>query len=151
VSLRDDLIREEDQTWAELWGSASSLSREQMLQDGFYEDWSVKDLLAHVGSWQAEAAVMLERIRMGTYEPWSMEEDPLNREWWEIWREVELDAVLAHLHSSRARMLEEWSWLPEERLDRDAASWFEDCGPAHYRDHMPRLREWASELGGSGG
>jgi Mycothiol maleylpyruvate isomerase N-terminal domain len=148
VGIREDLVRAEDEGWGEFWPLAASLSREQLVQDGYYPDWSVKDLLAHVGSWQAEASSMLERIRMGTYEPWTAEEDPINREWWEIWREVDLDAVLAHLHSSRARMLEEWSWMPEDRLDREAVSWFEDSGPSHYREHLTRLREWASELAG---
>ena len=145
MSIREDLIREEDRAWSEFWGAASALSREEMLEDGYYEDWSVKDLLAHVGSWLAEGAIMLERIRMGTYEPWEEDTDSLNRQWWEIWRDVELDAVLAHLHSSRARLLEEWSWLPQDRLDREAVEWFEESAP-HYRDHLGRLREWTGEL-----
>lgn len=148
MGIREDLVRGEEEGWNEFWPLAASLSREQMVQDGYYPDWSVKDLLAHIGSWHAEAAMMLERIRMGTYEPSSLDEDPLNREWWEIWREVDLDAVLAHLHSSRARMLEEWSWLPEDRLGSEAEEWFRDCGPSHYREHRGRLREWASELTG---
>jgi hypothetical protein len=148
MTVREELIREEDAAWAELWSLAASLSRERLEEDGYYEDWSVKDLLAHIGSWQAEASIMLERIRMGTYEPWTAEADPINREWWEIWRKVDLDAVLAHLHSSRARMLEEWSWLPEDRLDGEAVEWFQESGPSHYREHLGRLREWASELAG---
>ena len=149
--IREDLIRAEDEAWTEFWGVAESLSREQLLQDGYYADWSVKDLLAHVGSWQAEASMMLERIRMGTYEPWTAQEEAINREWWEIWREIDLDAVLAHLHSSRARMLEEWSWLPEDRLDREATEWFEESGPSHYREHLNRLREWTAEVRASPG
>jgi hypothetical protein len=148
MSIRDDLIREEDEAWAELWPLAASLSRDQLVQEGYYPDWSAKDMLAHVGSWQAEAAVMLERIRMGTYERWTGDVEALNREWWEIWREVDLDAVLAHLHSSRARMLEEWSWLPEERMRPAAVSWFRESSAPHYREHLGRLREWASELTG---
>jgi hypothetical protein len=44
-------------------------------------------------------------------------------------------------------MLEELDLLPEDRLDEHAVSWFRDSGAAHYREHLPRLREWLDELG----
>jgi hypothetical protein len=148
MTLRDEVIREEDAAWLEFWPVVSSLSRDLMERDGYYEEWSVKDLLAHIGSWQAEAAVMLEQVRMGTYSKWAGDVDAVNREWWEIWRGQDAGAVLAHLHSSRARMLDEWSRLPEDRLQGAAVEWLRESGVQHYREHLERLREWASELTG---
>jgi hypothetical protein len=148
MTVQEELIREEDAAWAELWSLAASLSRERLEEDGYYEGWSIKDLLAHIGSWQAEAAVMLEQVRMGTYSRWTGDVEALNREWWGIWRDQDADAVLAHLHSSRARMLDEWSRLPEDRVPGAAEEWFRESGAPHYREHLGRLREWASELAG---
>ena len=63
-----ELVEQDDREFAELRSILDELSAEQLLELGYYPDWSVKDLMAHFGSWFAEAAVMLERMRMGTYE-----------------------------------------------------------------------------------
>jgi hypothetical protein len=141
-----DLLRREDAAWAELRGLLDALTPEQMDLDGYYPDWSVKDLLAHYGDWMAEAATMLERKRLGTYTGWDGDTDALNREWYEAWRDADLRTVTAHLHASRARMLEEWGLLTPDRLDTEAEEWFLDSSAGHNEDHIPRLREWIEEL-----
>jgi hypothetical protein len=114
--------------------------------DGYYPDWSVKDLMAHYGDWMAEAATMLERQRLGTYTSWDGDIDTINREWHATWRSADLRTVTAHLHAARARMLEEMDLLPPERLDSEAVEWFMESGVGHNAEHVPRLREWISEL-----
>jgi hypothetical protein len=142
---KGDLIREEDSAWAEFWVAVGSLPRDRLAEAGTYDAWSFKDVLAHVGSWHAEAAVMLEQLRMGTYRLWEADRvEALNREWWEAWEDQDPDAVLSHLHSSRARMLEEWDRLPDELLDDTAVDWFRDSGAGHYEEHLPALRELSS-------
>jgi hypothetical protein len=137
-----DLIREEDAGWAEFWSAVGALPRDRLAEAGTYDAWSVKDVLAHVGSWHAEAAVMLERLRMGTYRRWDEDRvEALNRDWWGAWEGQALDAVLSHLHSSRARMLEEWDRLPDRLVDETAADWFRESGAAHYREHLEAVRE----------
>jgi hypothetical protein len=141
-----DLMRREDAAWTELHGLLDALTPEQMDLDGYYPDWSVKDLMAHYGDWMAEAATMLERKRLGTYTGWDGDTDGLNREWYEAWRDADLRTVTAHLHASRARMLEEWGLLPPDLLDGEAEEWFLDSSAGHNEDHIPRLREWIEEL-----
>jgi Mycothiol maleylpyruvate isomerase N-terminal domain len=148
---KDDLLRREDDAWAELQDLLGQLTAEELGEDGYYPDWSVKDLMAHYGDWMAEAATMFERIRMGTYARWAGDTDALNREWHEAWRGADLHAVTAHLHAARARMLEEWGLLPPDRLDDEAREWFLDSTAGHNEEHLPRLREWIAELrSGSG-
>jgi hypothetical protein len=124
------------------------LSREQLVQDGYYPDWSVKDLLAHLGCWFAEAARILGQVRLRTYGGWDQDTDECNRRWYETWREQDLDAVWAELYSGRARFLEEWDLLPADRVDDTAERWFRESGWEHYEEHLPRLREWVRELSG---
>jgi hypothetical protein len=150
-SSKDELLRREDEAWAELHELLSGLTPEELDEDGYYPGWSVKDLMAHYGDWMAEAATMLERIRLGTYSGWDGDTDTLNREWHRAWRGADLGAVTAHLHAARARMLEEWRLLPAEALDDEAREWFLDSSAGHNEDHLPRLREWIGELrSGSG-
>jgi hypothetical protein len=142
----DELIREEDEGWAELRGSVRGLPEDLVLEDGYQPEWSVKDLLAHLACWMAEAAQTLQQMRMGTYEDPKLDTDQVNARFYEACRDLDLHDVWAQLHSARGRMLEELDLLPENRLDEHAISWFRDSGVEHYREHLPRLREWLDQL-----
>jgi hypothetical protein len=141
-----DLIREEDEAWAELRGLLDSVSPDVVLEDGYQPDWSIKDLLAHLACWMAEAAQALQQMRLGTYRRVELDEDEMNRRFWEACRDLDLHDVWAQIHSARGRMLEELDLLPDDRLDDHAAEWFRESGAAHYREHLPRLREWVGEV-----
>jgi hypothetical protein len=106
----------------------------------------VKDLVAHMASWFAEAAMMLEQMRMGTYSRERLDVDGLNQQWFETWRDKDMSIVKTELMAARARMLEEWDRLPE--ADEEARRWFYESTAEHYDEHMPRLREWVAELRG---
>jgi hypothetical protein len=138
-----ELVQEDDRGWAQLRALADPLGAKQLTRDGYYSDWSIKDLLAHMGCWMAEAATRLEQIRMGTYRRDGRDIDAINRRWYEEWREADLRLVWSELYSGRARMLEEWDRLPE--VTAAAEEWFDDCA-GHYDEHLPRLREWVEEL-----
>jgi Mycothiol maleylpyruvate isomerase N-terminal domain len=145
-----ELLHLEDQAWTEFRSLIDALSDEELTLDGYYPEWSVKDLMAHYASWMAESARVLEQIRLGSYTTWDQDVDACNADWYASWRELDLGAVKAHLHASRARLLEEWDRLPPELLDDKAIEWFRDSGIDHNGDHVPRLREWVAELGGQG-
>jgi hypothetical protein len=139
-------IEAEDRGWAELRTLVDPLMPPNLTRDGYYEDWSVKDLLAHLGCWMAEAAIVLEQIRLGTFAGWDGDVDGRNARWHETWRNQELRTVWAELHSARARMLAEWDRLPE--VTEAADEWFRESGEEHYAEHLPRLRQWVGELTG---
>jgi hypothetical protein len=144
---KDELIREEDEAWAELRALVRGLPDDLVLEDGYQPDWSVKDLLAHLACWMAEAAQALQQMRLGTYRREDLDEDEMNARFYEACRDLDLHDVWAQLHSARGRMLEELDLLPEDRLDEHAAAWFRDSGAEHHREHLPRLHLWLAELG----
>jgi hypothetical protein len=139
---RLELIREEDARWSELCALLDGVPEERLLQVGVTADWSVKDLLAHLACWMAEAAVMLERIRFGTYESQNMDVDGINQHFHETWKDQDLRAVMAELESSRTRMFQEWGALAE--ITPDAEEWFVESGPEHLDEHVPDLRAFLS-------
>jgi hypothetical protein len=141
-------IQAEDQGWAYLRGLVDPLTAEQITRDGYYERWSIKDLLAHLGCWMAEAATMLEQMRAGTFMDQAVDVEALNAIWFETWRDQDVRIVWAMLHSGRARMLDEWERIPEV-TDR-ADDWFRESAEEHYDEHLPRLREWVAQLTGHG-
>lgn len=144
TDAKRELLERDDLGWTELRSLIDGLSPAQLEERGYQEDWSVKDLMAHIGSWYAEAGIMLERMRMGTYVRERLDVDGLNSRWFETWRDKDLPTVKTELMAARARMLEEWDRLAD--ADEEARRWFYESTAEHYDDHMPRLREWVAEL-----
>ncbi len=142
---REALCRREDEGWRQLWTVVRSLSPEQIEEPGMTrEGWSVKDLLWHLACWHAECAHVLERIRLGTYAGWEGDTDALNERFLEEGRRHDLGTVRATAAAARNRMLQEFAALSE--VTPEAAEWFEESGPLHYREHLEDLRPWAERL-----
>ncbi len=143
---RRDLVDAEEAGWVELMDLVSSVAHEQLDEPGYTEDgWSVKDLIAHIGAWHAEAANVLEQMRHGTYERKRWDVDALNRQFHQANKNLTASAVMAECAASRYRMLVEWNALSE--ITPEAEEWFRESGPGHYAEHVPRLREWVRSVG----
>ena len=146
TDVKRELLERDDAAWAEFRSLIDDFPRERIEEPGYNGDWSVKDLVAHIGSWFAEAATMLEQMRMGTYARERLDVDGLNERWFETWRNQDLGTIRAELMAARSRMLEEWDRLPE--VDDEARRWFRESTVEHYAEHLPRLREWSEPLRG---
>jgi hypothetical protein len=135
----------EEKGWRELQDLIGSLSPSEAERPGYFpEGWSVKDMLAHIGAWLAEAGVILERITVGTYRPEEIDVDALNEQFLEAMKDVPLPTVKIQASSARTRMRRAWRMLPDQT--EDAAFWIRKSGSDHYDEHLPRLRDWVNEL-----
>src|SRR5437763_15266613 len=100
-------MREEDDGWGELRALVGGLERQHMTRIGTVtEEWSVKDLMAHLASWWAEANAELERMRFGTFRLERRDIDEINRRFYEANLDLDLATVNAELHASRNKALE---------------------------------------------
>jgi hypothetical protein len=145
MATKRELLDAEDTGWTQFILLVESLSDQQMEVPGYIvEGWSVKDLLAHVGSWQAEAVQVLEQIRMGTHTSANVDVDALNDRFYQANKDLPLSVVRAEVWSARTRMLEELNALPE--VSPKAEEWFAESGATHYAEHLDRLRDWVGEL-----
>jgi hypothetical protein len=141
------LFDEEDRLWTELRGLIDGLPTDQVETVGYFEEgWSAKDLIGHIGSWLAEAGVVLERIRAGTYRPEEIEIDSTNERFFDLMHDVAYPDVRSQAVSARTRMLQAWRSLPEPSAEADR--WISKAGPDHYNEHLPRLKEWIAQLDG---
>ena len=144
----DALMAEEDRLWGELHGLVESLPRDKVEEPGYFrEGWSAKDLVAHIGGWLAQAGVVLERVRFGTYRPEEIDIDAINAATYAAMHEVPFNDVRAQAVAARNQMLRAWRSLPERSDEADR--WIRKSGPEHYQEHLPRLREWVAEVGES--
>ena len=142
----EHLVERESSAWNELISLAERLTPDEAALPGYYPDtgWSVKDALAHIGGWLAEAGLMLYRIMGGTYVPDDVDIEAMNERFFETMRTVEYEIIRTQCWASRARMLQVLSELPER--GPDALWWIRKAGPDHYHEHLPRLRAWVQEL-----
>jgi hypothetical protein len=143
--LDRELLAEEDRLWAELHELVDSLPKDKVAEPGYFDEgWSAKDLIAHIGSWLAEAGVVLERIRSHTYRPEEIDVDAMNQAFYDSMRDVGFPDVRAQAITARNRMLRAWRSLPETSTEADR--WIGKSGPEHYAEHLPRLHEWVDQL-----
>ncbi len=145
----DAEIEAERAGWRELLALVQELDLDEVVRPGYYRDpdWSVADLVAHIGTWLAEAGIQLLRIGAGTYQPRDLDIDALNAEFRAAMLGQPWEVVLTQAQASRRRMLHVWYSLPS-RTDA-AAWWVAKAGADHYREHLGRLRSWVSEVRGT--
>ena len=141
----DDLAAER-RGWYEFIDLPRSLTEEECLAPGYYRDpdWTVRDVVGHVGTWLAMAAVQLERLAAGTYEGHEIDIDRLNAGFLEAMHDQPWSVCWVQANASRTQMLDAWSELPA--ASDEAAWWIRKSGADHYAEHLPRLHDWAAEL-----
>jgi hypothetical protein len=132
--------------WYELTGLVRTLTPDECLEPGYYRDpdWTVRDLVAHLGTWLAEAEVQFERMSAGTYEGHEIDIDALNERLLAAMAGHPWEVAWVQANAGRTRMVEEW-WLLQQPND-ESAWWIRKSGSDHYADHLDRLREWTAEL-----
>ena len=138
-----DLERER---WTEISALCRSLTPEQRTRPGYYRDpdWTVKDMVAHIGTWMAEAEIQLLQIEAGTYVEEPIDIDALNAQFLAALHDQDWSTVWTQAVSARAQMLTVWTRL----RDRTPAAdwWVYKSGAEHDGQHLPRLREWVAEI-----
>lgn len=139
-------IEAERHGWYELVDLVRSLTPEECLVPGYYHDpdWTVRDVVAHLGTWLAEAEIQLEQISAGTYEGHDVDVDKLNAAFLAAMQDQPWDVAWTQANAGRTRMVQEWSFL--DRPTDEAAWWIRKSGGDHYDEHLERLREWIAEL-----
>lgn len=132
--------------WYELSGLVRSLTPEECLVPGYYRDpdWTVRDVVAHLGTWLAEAERQFERMKAGTYDGHDIDIDGLNEVFATAMRDQPWDVAWTQANSARTMMVRVWHGL--QSPDDEAAWWMRKSGVDHYAQHLPRLHEWVAEL-----
>jgi len=141
-------IEAERRGWYELVELVRELTPSECLEPGYYRDpdWTVRDLVAHIGTWLAKAEVELMQLGVGTYAGHDLDIDGLNREYLHAMHDQPWTIAWVQANSARTRMLQAWFELtvPSD----EAAWWIRKSGPDHYHEHLDRLAAWVDELRG---
>jgi hypothetical protein len=139
-------LQAEERGWYALADLVRSLTAGERMEPGYYRDpdWSVRDVVGHLGTWLAEAATQFERMVAGTYEAHDVDIDGLNALFLEAMRDQPWDVVWTQANAGRTMMLQAWIALREPT--DEAAWWIRKSAVEHYAEHSDRLAAWADEL-----
>ena len=139
-------LEAERRGWYEIVDLVRSLTPEECLVPGYQHDpdWTVRDVVAHVGTWLAEAQLQFERMSAGTYEGHDIDIDGVNAALLRAMDGQPWEVAWVQANAGRTRMIEEW-WLLRQ-TDDEAAWWIRKSASEHYAEHLDRLRDWRNEL-----
>lgn len=139
-------IEAERSGWYELVDLVRPLAPEEWLEPGYYRDpdWTVRDAVAHLGTWLAEAQVQFQRIGAGTYEGHDVDIDALNAALLAAMAGQPWEVAWVQANAGRTMMLDAWYALRDP--SDEAAWWIRKAGCDHYTEHLARLRTWVGEL-----
>ena len=150
---KEQLVEKLERAWDELRQSYVDLPEAQMMEPGVVGDWSVKDVLAHVTTWEEEALTHLPHILAGQTPPrYSVTYggvDAFNALMTERKRELLLEEVLWQLNETHARIMAYVQGAPEELLTTETRFRrrirLDTYG--HYRGHAKMIGEWRAQRG----
>jgi hypothetical protein len=139
-------LEAERRGWYEVLALVGRLTPGEALTPGYYvdPDWTVRDVVAHLGTWLAEAQVQLARLETGTYGGHDVDIDGLNAFFLEAMRDQPWDVARTQAQAGRSLLLQEWYAL--RAPDEEAAWWIRKSAAEHFDEHLPRLRAWVAEL-----
>ena len=143
------LLRRLDTAWAEFNESYGGLPDARLLEPGVVGDWSVKDVLAHVNTWEEEALEHLPVILRGGTPPRYVTYggiDAFNARMTGRKRELPLSDVRRRLDETHRRLVELIRSAPAEQLAGETRFRrrlrLDTYG--HYPLHADAIRKWRS-------
>jgi DinB superfamily len=148
---RRQILKRLDQAWGTLQASYAGLSASELLQPGVTGDWSVRDILAHVTTWEEEALRFLPLIVAGGTPPrYSVTYggiDAFNARRTAAKSELSLSAVLRLMDDTHRRVVALIQAAPEDQLTGDTRFRrrlrLDTYG--HYLKHADAIRQWRAQ------
>jgi hypothetical protein len=151
MSASDDqitrLLRRVEMAWAALKESYAGLPDSRLTEPGVVGDWSVKDILAHVATWEEEALQHLPVIIAGGRPPRYVTFggiDAFNAHMAEQKREIALSDIRRRLDETHSRLLDFIRSAPAGQFTRESRARrrlrLDTYG--HYPKHAEAIRDW---------
>jgi len=145
---RERLLKQLDEAWLELKESYTGLSESQLKEPGVTGKWSVRDILAHITTWEEEALKHLPYIVEGGQPPRYSTKyggiNAFNALMTQKKAGLALSDVLQQLHEVHDRLLDYVRRAPEEQLIQETRfrRRLRLDTYSHYPKHAKAIRQW---------
>lgn len=149
---RRQLLQRLDTAWRAFEQSYAGLSAAQLMKPGVTGDWSVKDILAHVSTWEEEALAHLPLILKGGTPPRHSVRyggiDAFNAHMTKQNARLSLSAVRRQLDETHRRLLDFIARAPEDQLTRETRfrRRLRLDTYSHYPQHAEAIRQWRPNM-----
>jgi hypothetical protein len=145
------LLKKLEEAWAGIKESYAGLSDSQLIEPGVMGEWSVKDNLAHLTTWEEEALKYLPLILAGGRPPRYIQSggiDAFNVQMAEQKRDMVLSDVLRQLDETHRRLIDYLQSVPEEHFTRETRfrHRLRLDTYSHYPLHARAIRQWRERL-----
>ena len=139
-----------DRAWAALKESYAGVPDPRLTEPGVTGDWSVKDILAHVTTWEAEALRHLPLIIAGGRPPRYVSYggiDAFNAKMTEEKRAYSLSEVLRQLKDTHGHLIDFIGRTPDELFTRETRvrRRLRLDTYNHYSQHAEAIRQWREQ------
>ena len=145
---KQQLLDKLERAWTALRQSYASLDEAQMTQPGVTGNWSVKDILAHVTTWEEEALKYLPLILRGERPPRYKDMydgiDAFNAQMATQKQALPLSEVLRQFDDTHRRLVAAVQNVPEEHIARETPfrRRLRLDTYSHYPIHAKAIRQW---------
>jgi len=132
---KQQLLDKLERAWADLKASFSGMSEAQMTTPGVTGDWSVKDILAHVTTWEEEALRMMPVILENKTPPrYADQYGGLNA----------FNAQMSAQKRDHRRLIEYVQRAPDDQITRETRfrRRLRLDTYSHYPEHARAIRAW---------
>ena len=152
---RRQLLERLDEAWVAFKASYAGLSEAQLREPGVTGAWSVRDIIAHVTTWDAEALTHLPSILEGKGPPCYSRTyggiDAFNALMTKRKESLSFSEVLRQLDDTHRRLVEVIERAPADQLVRETRFRrrlrLDTYG--HYPNHAAAIRRWRERSGGT--
>src|SRR6266513_2589367 len=144
---KQQLLKKLEKEWTAFNESYAGLSDAQLMEPGVMGEWSVRDILAHVNTWEEEALKYLPLIIAGGRPPRYIQFggiDAFNAQMIEQKRGLSLSDVMKQLDETHRRLIDYIRSVPEEHFTRETRfrHRLRLDTYSHYPLHAKAIREW---------
>jgi len=151
VNDREEVYSLLEAAHKELLAAIDGLTPEQMAIPVF-DDWSVKDILAHIVSWEEYTLLDFQRVARGHMPALASfkqrDVDNFNAMVMSLRRDFPLDQVAHELEANRKDTIAALDALPDERLAQGQfARIWAAITAGHDHEHAEHIREWRRKEG----
>lgn len=157
----DEILDALEDTREQFLDCIEGLSENEMQLPGVVGEWSVKDIIAHLSSWEAELVKLLWQAAQGLPPTTAFftqsSVDETNAAWQKTMKDRPLDKVLADFAAVRKQTIRRLEAFSDDQLNNPRRytwqrqtplwEWIANNTFSHEAEHMQQIQLWRSKLG----
>jgi len=144
---KERLHKQLESEWQALLQSFAGLPDDALLQPEVVGIWSIRDVLAHISTWEEEALKALPLVLEGKRLPRYGNIHRFNAGEQERKRHLSLDQVKKELDSTHRKLMDFMALLPETAFTERFRHRLRLDTIKHYREHSEQVAIWRQDRG----